>query len=138
MIRLAGLYYAAFVALAACAAHAPAPEPVPLLTELPDRPHEVLGRVEARGAPGANVRHVYEDLRQKAGALGADAVVELVQRKRYDAAPARSDPQRPELGQAYPGPLEALEPGYFPSYGFDVRTSGTYYVVAGLAIRYNE
>jgi hypothetical protein len=107
---------AAFLALAACAAPAPPPAPVPLLTELPDRPHEVLGRVEARGMPGANVRFVYEDLRRKAGAMDADAVVELERRKLYDPA----------------------EPGYFPSYGFDVRSGGAYYILEGLAIRYSE
>lgn len=109
-----------------------------MLDERPARAHQVVGRVEARGAPGTNVRFVYDELRRKAEALGADAVVRVEQRKHTDAAPLPSGPQEwPQLGEAYPGPLDKLEPGALPSYGFDVQTRGPYYVVEGLAIRYH-
>lgn len=127
------------VALTSCAAPGPAPEPTQLLYERPDRPHEVIARVQVRGRPGTHVAYVYDDLRHEAGALGADAVVRTAQRRHTDATPLPDKPEkRPELGRAYPGPLDAFEPGHFPVHGFDLQTSGPYYVVEGLAIRYLE
>lgn len=108
-----------------------------LLAEAPARPYEEIARIEARGAPGTNPHDAYAELREKAGALGADAVIRVAQRRRHDATPAPYEPQdRPRLGNAYPGPLGALEPGAFPAEGADLRIRGSYYVVEGIAIRY--
>jgi hypothetical protein len=130
------LLSALLLGLAACAVPTPNPgRPVALLQAEPERPHEVIGKVEARGTPGDNLRRVHEQLRDKARALGADAVVEVEVRQHFDATPAPYDaPQLPLPGNAYPGPLHSFEPGAFPPAGFDVRARGSYYVIEGLAI----
>ena len=133
--RFAG---ACVLALGACAAPQGAVErQVVLLAEAPQRPYEEIARIEARGAPGTQQPDAYAELREKAGALGADAVIKLAERRRHDATPAPHDPpDRPRLGNAYPGPLGAFEPGAFPAEGADLRIRGPYYVVEGIAIRY--
>jgi hypothetical protein len=133
------LLLAAAAALGACAAPESRVERdrIPLLTERPERPHEVIASVEARGFPGTHLAYVYDDLRRKALALGADAVVRVEERTHTDAVPPPSDSQdRPAIGNAYPGVLGIFEPGALPPAGFDVQTSGPYYVVDGLAIRF--
>jgi hypothetical protein len=124
---------------AACAAPSPSPSGsrVALLDERPRRPHDVVARLEVRGDPGVPVEHAYGELRWKADALGADAVVKTAERSRLARAPARYEPpDRPLLGNAYPGPLRDLEPGAFPPEGRKLKVRGKYYVVEGLAIRY--
>jgi hypothetical protein len=128
---------ALLIALAACAAVEPAPPRAALLAEPPDTSYEEVARIEARGQPGTHRRLVYEKLRRKADALGADAVLKLEERTLHDGTPAPYDPpQRPLLGNAYPGPLQVLEPGAFPPKGASLRVRGPYYVVQGMAIRY--
>ena len=126
------------IALAACASvEPPAPPQAALLAEAPQRAYQEIGRVVVRGEPGTHRRLVYQELRRKADALGADAVIELDARTLRALAPAPFDPpQRPLLGNAYPGPLQAFEPGAFPPEGDDMRVRGAYLVVEGLAIRY--
>lgn len=127
-------------ALAGCAAQAPVTDaPVAVLDGKPQRPYEVIERIEARGVPGAHVRLVREALADKARALGAEAVVAVEERKHFDGLPAPHDPrERPLIGEAYPGPLGAFERGAFPPAGSDVRSRGPYYVLEGLAIRYTD
>lgn len=121
----------------ACAAPAPERALVPLLQTRPVQPHEELAYLEARGDPGAPVRYAYDALRWKAGAIGADAVVKTGQRSLADQTPAAYDPpDRPLLGNTYPGPLESFEPGAFPPAGEGLKARGRYYVVEGIAIRY--
>lgn len=128
---------ACVLVLAGCASVEPPAPSAEILSEAPPRPYEALGRVQARGAPGTHRRLVYEELRRKADALGADAVVKLEEHTREALAPAPYDPpQRPLLGNAYPGPLQSFEPGAFPPEGADTRIRGPYLVVEGLAIRY--
>jgi hypothetical protein len=126
------------LALAACASVEPPPLPrTELLAEAPERPYESVGRIAARGEPGMHRRLVYEALRRKADALGADAVLKLEERTLQQRAPAPYDPpQRPLLGNAYPGPLQSFDPGAFPPEGAQLRVRGPYFVVEGLAIRY--
>jgi hypothetical protein len=128
------------VALAACtAAPERAPPRVTLLDQKPQRGHVVVGTVRAQGYPGQPLGSVYEVLRESAQELGADAVVALEERVRVDATPAPYDPpQRPLIGNAYPGPLQDFEPGAFPPEGSRVRSRGEYYVVEGLAIRFTN
>lgn len=126
-------------ALTAACASAPRPpeQPVAVLEEEPGRPHEVIAQVTARGIPGASIALVHDKLRDKARSLGADAVIAVETRQHFDATPAPYDPpQRPLLGNAYPGPLHSFDPGSFPPEGFNVRSRGPYYVAEGLAIRY--
>jgi hypothetical protein len=51
------------------------------------------------------------------------------ERTPQDRLPARDAGEAPLLGNAYPGPVRRLEPGAFPSAGFDVQVSGPYYEV---------
>ncbi|HEX6267244.1 MAG TPA: hypothetical protein VFZ81_10145 [Burkholderiales bacterium] len=133
-------FAAATAFLTSCAAPAPPPRSlVPLLEERPAQPHEVLAHLEARGDPGAPVQYAYDELRWKANAMGADAIVKIEQRSLSDEAPVPYDPpDRPLMGNAYPGPLHDLEPGAFPPEGRDLRARGRYYVVEGVAIRYRD
>lgn len=108
-----------------------------MLAQKPDRPYEEIARLEVRGEVGAAPQQLYDELRERAHALGADAVVPIDQHALSDATPAPYDPpQRPLLGNAYPGVFSAFERGAFPPEGFEVRTRGRYYVVEALAIRY--
>lgn len=127
--------------LAACVAAPPVDEvpgaSVELLSEAPKRPFETVAQLEVRGAVGANRAQVYRALRAKAHALGADAVLHVEERAATDAAPAPyGPPDRPLLGNAYPGPLHALEPGAFPPGGSLSSVRGRYLVLEGRAIRY--
>ena len=109
----------------------------PMLQTPSERPYEVVGRLHVRGDPGEPVRHVHDELRWRANALGADAVVKTGESELPEHAPAPYDPpDRPLLGNAYPGPLRSLEPGAFPPAGRDLKVRGRYYVVEGIAIRY--
>jgi hypothetical protein len=64
-------------------------------------------------------------------------VVKTGERALVDATPAPYDPpDRPLLGNAYPGPLRSLEPGAFPAEGARMKVRGRYYAVEGIAIRY--
>lgn len=126
------------VLVAACASPAPA-SLVPLLAEAPSQPYELVARLEARGDPGEPIEYAYDELRWKANALGADAVVKTEARALVDRTPPTTPPpERPLLGNAYPAPLRSLEPGAFPEAGRDLKVSGQYFVVEGLAIRYRD
>jgi hypothetical protein len=115
----------------------PAPPRAELLAEAPRRAYEEVAWVQARGAPGTHRDLVYDELRRKADALGADAVLKPVERTLHDHTPAPYDPtQRPLLGNAYPGPMQVFEPGAFAPGGADLRVRGPYYLVEGMAIRY--
>jgi hypothetical protein len=124
--------------LAACAA--PPVERgrmVPLVGEPPPRAYEEIARLEVRGDTGAPVQHAYDELRWRAAALDADAVIKTGERTHVDRTPAPYDPaERPLMGNAYPGPLGVFEPGAFPPAGEGLKARGTYYEVEGIAIRY--
>ena len=112
------------------------PKRIELLGGTPGRPYEEIGHIEARGRPGEHRRYLYQELRNKARALGADAVMSVEERTREDRMPARDAGEAALLGNAYPGPVRRLEPGAFPPAGSDVQVSGPYYEVHGIAIRY--
>jgi hypothetical protein len=112
------------------------PREIELLSETPQKPYEELGRVEARGVPGEQRSYVYQELCNKARALGADAVIQINERKRADPLPPLDAGDAALMGNAYPGPLRKTEPGAFPQYGFGVQTGGVYYEVSGVAVRY--
>lgn len=114
------------------------PRHIQLLGGRPDRPYDEIGRIEARGSPGEQRSFVYQELRNKARALGADAVIEFEERTRMDRLPATDAGEAPRLGNAYPGVLRKTEPGAFPPAGFDVQAGGRYYEAEGIAIRYRD
>jgi len=89
-----------------------------------------------RGDPGEQRSYVYQELRNKARSLGADAVIEVDERTGVYRLPDPDAGEAPILGNAYPGPLHKTEPGAFPPAGFDVQVGGRYYEVEGIAVRY--
>lgn len=114
------------------------PERIELLGGVPERPYEEIGRIEARGKPGEHIAYVHQKLRNKARALGADAVIAVEERRREDRLPVRDAGEAPLLGNAYPGPVRKTEPGAFPPAGFQVQASGPYYEVRGIAVRFAD
>ena len=123
----------------ACAAPPIADPTIPMLAQAPTRAYEEIAPVAARGDPGTPLPYVYDELRRKAQALGADAVIRTTQQNRLERAPAPYDPpDAPLLGNAYPGVLDSTQPGGFPPAGRGLRTRGRVYVVEGMAIRYRD
>lgn len=110
---------------------------VALLREKPQRPYHEIARLELRGQPGAPRWTVYEQLREKARSLGADAIVTLgEERKRQPAPPLEHEP-RVALGNAYPLVLESLDRGAFSYEGKGPATvGGVFWEVEALAIAY--
>lgn len=98
-----------------------------------------VGRVDAQGRIAGPRQSAHEELRLRAAALGADAVIKLADERRYHAPPpagARED--RVEPGDPYPDLIESFRPGFFGYEGDGFRTVGGYYwAVSGLAIAYD-
>jgi hypothetical protein len=112
------------------------PRHVELIGGAPGRPYDEIGRIEARGKPGEHRSYVYQELRNKARALGADAVIRIEERSGLERLPPAGAGEAPLMGNPYPGPVQSFERGAFPSAGFDVRVGGRYYEVSGVAVRY--
>ncbi|HEX6268091.1 MAG TPA: hypothetical protein VFZ81_14500 [Burkholderiales bacterium] len=113
------------------------PRHVELIGGAPGRPYDEIGRIEARGRPGEQRSSVYQELRNKARALGADAVIQVEERaQKRRRLPQSGASEAPLLGNAYPAPARKTEPGAFPPAGFDLQTSGPYYEVRGIAVRF--
>lgn len=123
------------LALGACASQPP-PEPVALLRVTPEQSYRELGTVEARGSLGTRREAAYDELREKARALGADAVVLLSEERLYHPpTPPEGMEDRPSIGDAYPEPLERTVPGRFGYEGTGVQiVAGSYWQVRGLAV----
>lgn len=113
------------------------PRHIELLRGAPARPYEEIGAIEARGRPGEQLGFVRQELRNKARALGADAVIELDERSAFHGAPGR-EAEPDLLGNAYPGPVHRVDPGSLPAYGFELQTGGRYYELRGVAVRYTD
>lgn len=143
------IFLAAILLIAGCASgpvevtrldegkeRAPSPS-VELLREKPQRPYQEIARLEVRGRPGAPRWTVYEQMREEARSLGADAIVTLSEeRRRQPAAPFEQEP-RVTLGNAYPLVLESLDRGAFPYEGEGPATvGGVYWEIEAHAIAY--
>jgi hypothetical protein len=111
------------------------PRHIELIEGAPGRPYDEIGRIEARGRPGEHRSYVYQELRNKARALGADAVIRIEERSAIERLPPPRAGEAPLMSNAYPGPLQRFERGALPSAGFDVRVGGRYYEVSGVAVR---
>ena len=122
--------------LGGCAGLAPE-ESVALLEQPPERAYRELGRIDAQGRIAGPRETAYDELRSRAAALGADAVIKLDEERRYRAPPDPSLEGRTALGDPYPDLVESLRPGFFGYEGSGLRTVGGYYwVVSGVAIAY--
>lgn len=110
---------------------------VELLREKPHRPHHEIARLELRGRPGAPRWTLYEQLREKARGLGADAIVTVSEERKRQPAPTFEQEPRVTLGNAYPLVLESLDRGAFPYEGEGPATvGGVFWEVEALAIAY--
>ena len=106
LLRL--VLFAASLALAACASvhtqvvqlgtpHAyPPSQAVEVLLHKPDRPYTEIALIESRGEVGASEVDLLNDAREKAKALGADAIV------------------RTEVDRIYHEPVPVYDPWYDP------------------------
>jgi hypothetical protein len=145
------LVFAAALLLAACGSspvevtrldegeERPPSRSVELLRENPQHAYQKIARLEVRGRPGAPRWAVYEQLREKARSLGADAVVTLSEERKRQPAPPLDHEPRVTLGNAYPLVLESLDRGTFPYEGEGPSTvGGVYWEVEALAIAYGK
>jgi hypothetical protein len=78
------------------------PKRIELLGGTPGRPYEEIGHIEARGRPGEHRRYVYQELRNKARALGADAVMSV--EERTGEAPLSATPIPARCAGSSPAP----------------------------------
>jgi hypothetical protein len=124
------------VAVAGCASQrAPAPEqPIAILDKPPDRYYEPVWPVSARAEAKSGKAALYDQLREKARDVGADAVI--IERRYFDPSPAPGDGREAGLGDPYPELLESLEPGACPHASTGARVYGPYVIAEGVAIRY--
>lgn len=89
------------------------PRHIELLGGRPQRPYEEIGRIEARGLPGEQRGFVRQELRNRARALGADAVVAMQESARH------------------------AEPPSLPA-GAGVQYGGRIYEARGIAVRFTD
>jgi hypothetical protein len=113
------------------------PRHIELMRGAPQRPYEEIGAIEARGRPGEQLGFVRQELRNKARALGADAVIRVDEQSAFHGVPGREE-QPDLLGNAYPGPVYRVDPGSVPAHGFEMQTGGRYYELRGVAVRFTE
>jgi hypothetical protein len=116
-----------------------APYPPAAATEIlfsaPRRPYSEIAVLESRGELGVSSIDVLEDLRRKAQALGADAVIVTANEGRYQPPVAVYDPWFYDpffYRQRY------LYGPYSPYGDFRVIEGGYYDVAKGIAIRYQD
>jgi hypothetical protein len=113
------------------------PKHIELLRGAPARPYEEIGAIEARGRPGEQLGFVRQELRNKARALGADAVIRLDEHNGLHASRGREE--QPDLiGNPYPGPVYRVDPGSVPAPQLEMQTGGRYYELRGIAVRYAD
>jgi len=120
------------VPLAADAKFAPT-QHVDILFEKPQRAHREIALLESRGMTGDTEVQLWEDAREKARALGADALVRLELERTYHPPIVYYDPF---LSPYYPWlyPHAHFYPGPFPDYR--VIPGGIEYTLKTMAIKY--
>jgi hypothetical protein len=102
---------------------------VEVLLQKPQRPHAEIALLESRGLSEAQL---LEDAREKAKALGADAIVKLETERIYHPPVAVYDPWYDPFYFGY----HRFRP--FPYYGYPQYVGGTVsYVLKAVAIKYS-
>lgn len=146
MIRLTVLLLCAAL-VAACASVAtrvvrlnpaveyPPTSNVEVLFELPSRPYLQIAMLEAEGQFGTSEIELLEDMRQRAQALGADAIVRTESARWYSPPIAVYDPWYDPF--FYPRRYYGGFWPYGPPYGdYRVVGGGYYYTAKATAIKY--
>ncbi|HUL41987.1 MAG TPA: hypothetical protein VLV32_08815 [Burkholderiales bacterium] len=125
-----------FVVLAGCASvtsqvtvfdptrHYAPTQNVVILLRFPQRPHTNIGLIEAKGTVGGSESELLEVAREKARALGADALVRLDVTSVYE-------PPLPVFYPGYGGPFlwcpgYRYGPYYYPPYAYGPYPLGSY------------
>lgn len=107
---------------------------VEILLEKPPRPYTGIALLESRGMVGGGESELLEDAREKARALGADAIIRLEVEKTLQPPVAIYDPPYSPFHPRY-----ALYryPYFWPHYGeHRAIGGGTVYTLKALAIKY--
>lgn len=106
---------------------------VEILLDKPQRPYREIALLESRGMVGDGEAALWLDAREKAQALGADAIVRLEVEKTVQPPVVVYDP----FFSPYYSPYY-LHPHFFPHYFADYRVipGGTAYTLKTVAIKY--
>ena len=107
---------------------------VEILLDKPRRPYTQIALLESRGMVGGGESELLEDAREKARALGADAIIRLEVEKTVQPPVAIYDPVDSPFNPRY-----ALYryPYFWPHYGeHRAIGGGTVYTLKALAIKY--
>lgn len=120
------------VSLATDTRYAPT-QHVEILLEKPQRPYREIALLESRGMVGDTEVQLWQDAREKARSLGADALIRLEVVRTYRPPIVYYDPF---LSPYYPWlyPHAHFYPGPFPEYR--VMPGGVEYTLKTLAIKY--
>jgi hypothetical protein len=106
---------------------------VEILLEKPKRPHREIALLESRGMVGDTEADLWQDAREKAQAIGADALVRLEVYRTVHHPIVYYDPfLTPYYSPYYPTPY--FFPNPFPEYR--VIPGGVAYTLKSLAIKY--
>lgn len=108
---------------------------VEILLEKPPRPYTQIALLESRGMLGGGESELLEDAREKARALGADAIVRLEVEKTLQPPVAIYDPP---YSPFFPRYSLYRYPYFYPPYYGEYRLigGGTIYTLRALAIKY--
>lgn len=108
---------------------------VEILLEKPPRQYTQIALLESRGMVGGGESELLEDAREKARALGADAIIRLEVEKTVQQPVAIYDPI---YSPFFPHYSLYRYPYFFPPYygGYRVIGGGTLYTLRALAIKY--
>jgi hypothetical protein len=108
---------------------------VEILLEKPQRPYREIAFLESRGIAGGSEVELLEDAREKARALGADAIVRLELEHTVQPPVVVYEPLFAPFYYGFPyRRYPMIYPGYFGEYR--VVGGGTAYTLRTLAIRY--
>ena len=110
---------------------------VEILLEKPLRPYTQIALLESRGMVGGGESELLEDAREKAQAVGADAIIRLEVEKTLQPPVAIYDPPYSPYFSHYS--LYGY-PYFYPPYygGYRVIGGGTIYTLKALAIKYGK
>lgn len=150
MTTLRTLLFLLLLALGACASvktqvvplgpmqHYPPTQSVEVFLQKPSRPHTEIALVESQGEVGASEADLLNDARDKAKALGADAIVKLETQRIYHPPVAIYDPWYDPLFYGYyryrpfpPFPHPWASPYRMVGGGYS-------YILKALAIKYRD
>ena len=108
---------------------------VEILLEKPPRPYTGIALLESRGMVGGDESELLEDAREKARALGADAIIRLEVEKTVQQPVAIYDPP---YSPFFPQYSLFHYPHFHPPYygGYRMIGGGTLYTLKALAIKY--